>query len=277
MAGLKKNSILFNLLLMAALCVVLYFVFFASLGVLTNHNEEVKIPNLLGKDINTALDEIERKGFVVTVDSAYDPEKRPLMVLMQQPDTNAIVKTGRMIFLTVNKKEPPLTVMPNLVGLSYRSAALLLKSNRLLIGDTSYQPDIAKGAILEQRLSGENILPGQPVAQGSRIDLIIGDGLGETELMVPDLIGQSFLEAMAVVGALNLTPNLMFVGDITDSFSALVYDQQPKSMNVAMTHNRIHEGDIIDIFVKQNPSVEEMENNRFPGGAMSNYDDDLDF
>lgn len=269
MAGLKNKSIFFHLLLLVALCVVLYFTFFASLGILTNHNEEVKIPNLLGKDLKSAIAEVERQGFEITVDSAYEPEKRPYVVLTQQPDTSAIVKTGRMIFLTVNKAEPPLTVMPNLVGLSYRSASMMLKSNRLLIGDTTYKPDIAKGAILEQLVRGEKITAGDPIAQGTRIDLVIGDGLGETELMVPDVIGQTYLEAMAVVGALNLTPNLIFVGNITDSFSAMVYDQQPKGMNELMTHNRIHEGDIIDIFIKQHPTIEEMEHNRLPAGGVN--------
>ncbi len=269
MTGLKNKSFLFHLFLLVVLCVILYFAFFASLGILTNHNEEVKIPNLLGKDLKSALAETERRGFEVTVDSAYEPEVRPYVVLTQQPDTSAIVKTGRMIFLTVNKAEPPLTVMPNLVGLSYRSASMMLKSNRLLIGDTTYRPDIAKGAILEQLVRGEKMPAGEPIAQGTRIDLVIGDGLGETELMVPDLIGQTYLEAMALVGALNLQPNLIFVGHITDSFSAVVYDQQPKGMNELMTHNRIREGDIIDIFVKQNPTPEELEHNRMPVGEVN--------
>ena len=275
MAELKKRSFLFHLGILALVCGLLYILFFFSLGMLTNHGEEMKVPNMLGKDLGSAMSELRGRGFGVTVDSAYEPEVRPFTVLSQQPDTSSVVKAGRMMFLTVNKSVPPNTAMPNLVGLSYRSASMILKSNRLVIGDTIYKPDIAKGAILEQSFKGEKILAGTTIPQGSRIDLVIGDGLGETEMQVPDLIGQTYIEAMALVGALGLQPNLIFDNDITDSISAVVYDQQPKGLNEMMLQNRIREGDIIDIFIKQNPTPEELEHNRTPREGV-HADDNLE-
>lgn len=269
MFGLKEKSFLFHLGVLVVVCVLLYFLFFTSLGMLTNHGEEMKVPNLLGRDLAAAMAELQRQGFDATIDSAYEPEAKPYEVLAQQPDTSAVVKQGRMLFLTVNKAAPPQTAMPNLVGLSYRSASLILKSNRLLVGDTTYKPDIAKGAILEQLWRDEKIQPGTMIAQGSRIDLVIGDGLGETEMAVPDLIGQAYPEAMAIIGALGLQPNLIFDSDITDTFTAVVYNQQPKGLNEMMAQNRIREGDIIDIFIKQHPAPEELERNRMPQDGVN--------
>jgi beta-lactam-binding protein with PASTA domain len=272
MFGLGKKSFLFNLGVLVAVCIVLYFLFFTSLGFLTNHNKEMKVPNVIGRNVGIAIAELHRQGFDATVDSAFEPDAKPYTILAQQPDTSAVVKRGRTLFLTVNKAEPPQTSMPNLVGLSYRSAALILRSNRLLVGDTSYRPDIAKGAVLEQLVRGEKISPGSVVPQGSRIDLVLGDGLGETEMNVPDLIGQTYPEAMAVVGALGLQPNLIFDADVTDTMMAVVYDQQPRGLNEMMSHNRIREGDIIDIFVKQNPTPEELERNRMPRSGVTDDD-----
>jgi len=99
--------------------------------------------------------------FEVNIDSTYEPSMKPLAILKQVPDTGAIVKEGRTIFLTINMLTPPTIPMPNLVNLSYRSAEMLLRNNKLLVGDTVYKSDIAAGAILEQRYKGAPIKPGE--------------------------------------------------------------------------------------------------------------------
>ena len=167
-----------------------------------------------------------------------------------------------MLFLTVNKSVAPETPMPNLVNLSFRSAALILKSNRLILGDTTYRPDIAKGAILEQRYLGQPIRPGQMIPQGSRIDLVIGDGLGNTELNVPDVIGMTYPEAVAQLSSSGLMPTTLFDADVTDTASAKVYKQTPNAISDIGAPSRIRQGDFIDIYIGQHPADSTMENNR---------------
>ncbi|MEZ5015996.1 MAG: PASTA domain-containing protein [Flavipsychrobacter sp.] len=229
----------------------IYIVFFASLSRITNHGEEVKIPNVIGRDLNTAVLEIEKQGFLVDVDSVFELKKKSNIVLSQKPDTGSIVKRGRTIFITVNKAQAPLAPMPNLLNLSFRSAEMVLRSNKLRLGDTTYIPDIAKGAILEQRYEGKPVSVGRMIPLGSKIDLVIGDGLGNTEFDVPNTIGMSYMEAVAVLSANGLAFHVVWEGAITDSAMAQVYDQYPKALNQFKEHNRIKEGDIIDIRVKQ--------------------------
>ncbi len=277
MSGGIKKSFFFNLVIILVLCTVLYMLFFASLGWFTHHGEEVKVPNVTGQDLKTALVTLEKMGFEVQVDSAYDPEKKAFTILGQQPEIGAVVKGGRTLFLTVNKAEPLKTAMPNLIGLSFRSAALILKSNRLMLGDTTYRPDIAKGAILEQLIDGKPVKPGQIIYQGAHISLVIGDGLGETEMNVPDLIGRGYDEAMAVISASGLHTDIVWdpsVQTAEDSANAIIYNQSPKAMNELMSPNRMREGDAIGIWIKLNPTDEEMENNR--NGASSVIKDSTD-
>lgn len=265
MDGGIRKSFLFNLIIILALCAALYIIFFASLGFLTHHGEEVKVPNVTGQDLKSATATLTKMGFDIQIDSAYEPEQKPFTILGQEPEVGDVVKIGRTLFLTVNKAEPLKTAMPNLIGLSYRSAALILKSNRLMLGDTTYRPDIAKGAILEQLMDGQPVKPGQIIYQGSRISLVIGDGLGETEMNVPDLIGRGYDEAMAVIGASGLHAEPIWdpgVQTAEDSASAVIYNQSPKPINALMSPNRIREGDAIGIWLKLNPTNEEMENNR---------------
>ena len=268
-----RRSFKFNLLIVLVLCAVLYTLFFVTLGFITRHNQEIKVPGVLGRDVRMATKALENMEFEVEVDSAYDPKQRPFIVLSQMPDVNATVKTGRTVFLTINKAEPPKTAMPNLLNLSFRSAEMILKSNKLVLGDTSYKPDIAKGAILEQMYKGRPVKPGEMIAQGSRIDLIIGDGLGNVEFNVPDIVGMSYDEAIAILNSTGLQFTPIWEGVITDSATAVVYDQYPKATNELMAPNRIKEGDVVDIRIKQTVSPEELQNNRNPSGDVDNEND----
>jgi beta-lactam-binding protein with PASTA domain len=141
---LNRKSFRFNLLVVLLLCVGLYILVFLSLGWITKHGDEGPVPNAVGRDFRLVKAEIERAGFEIEVDSSYDPTKKPLVVLSQQPDVGSVVKRGRTLFLTLNKTQPPPTAMPNLVSLSFRSAALILKSNHLVLGDTTYRPTLPK-------------------------------------------------------------------------------------------------------------------------------------
>lgn len=259
-----KKTFWFNLLVVLGLAIGLYILFFISLGFITRHGKEVKIPNVTKKNIKLAQETLEDMGFDVVIDSAYEPKQKAFIVLSQIPDIGAVVKNGRTIFLTVNKNEPPMTPMPNLVGLSFRSAEMILKNNKLFLGDTSFKPDIAKGAILEQIFRGVTIRPGQMVPQGSRISLVIGDGLGNTQIAMPDVIGSSYEEAVALLAGTGLQYYPIFEGTITDTASAIVYNQNPKPLNEIGEPNRIKEGDMVDIYIKQDVSTEEMDANRKP-------------
>lgn len=263
-----KHSFLFNLFIVILLCAGLYFLFFASLGLLTRHGSESKVPDLIGKNVKKAYEKLEQMGFEVEVDSSYDPKKKPFVVITQMPDVNAVVKKGRTIFLTVNKALPPLTPMPKLTDLSYRSAVLILGSSKLSLGDTIHRPDYAKGTVLDMLFQGRPIAPGDMVPQGSKIDLVIGEGFGNMETNVPDVIGMNADEGIVILNGNGLTVTTIWDGIIDDSASAIIYMQTPSPYNELDIPNRIKEGDVIDIRIKQNPTNEELEYNRRPASTV---------
>lgn len=251
MAKPIKKTFLFNLVLIFLLCLIFYWLFFASLGWVTGHGKELKVPNLQGQSVNDAIAQLENLGFSIEIDSTFEPTAKGLEVLEQQPDAGSIVKKGRTIFLTVNKLSSPEIDMPNLVNLSFRSAKMLLENNKLLVGDTSLVPDLANGAVLKQLYLGKEILPGTPIPQGSSIDLVIGDGLGSKVFPVPDIVGLSYPEAVAILNGSNLNFTVIFDGIITDTMTAVVYDQAPMAYDGLNTPQKIAEGDVVDFRVKQ--------------------------
>ena len=265
-----RNSILYNILGIIVVALLFYVLFFASLGTITSHGDEVKMPVLLNKNINDAIKELEKQGFDVEVDSAYDLKKKSMTVLAQMPDTGSMVKTGRTIFLIVNKAQAPLTPMPDLLGVSYRSAEMILRSNKLILGDTTYRPDIANGAILEQMFDGRVIAPGDMVPQGSKIDLVIGDGLSNVFIDVPDVVGMTYQEGIAILNASGLQFIDLWEGRITDSATAIIYYQSPEAMNEMGSKNRIKEGDMVDIKIQQNGTAVPPPSTNLKTGQVNN-------
>lgn len=245
------QSFWFHILLILLVCIALYLLFFSSLGWITNHGNDATVPKLKGQKLAAAMSRLEAAGFEVIVDSVYEPEQQPLIVTRQSPDPGDLVKQGRTIFLTVTKVVPPTTPMPNILNLSLRSAVLILKNSRLELGDTTFRPDIAKGAILEMALGETVVRPGQLVPQGSRINLVIGAGLGDTEMSVPDVTGMSYPEAVAVLSGSGLQYVPVWEGLITDSSTAIVYMQTPEAYTEMGSTSKIRQGDFIDLHIMQ--------------------------
>ena len=271
-----RRSFLFNLAIVLMLCLVLYSSFFATLHWVTRHGEEVRIPNIRGKDMNAAIARLHSMHFEVYIDSTYEPDMKSLIVLKQVPDTGSIVKEGRTVFITVNMLTPPHVPMPNLVNLSYRSAEMLLRNNKLIVGDTTYKPDIASGAILAQLFNGTPIRPGELISQGSKISLVIGNGLGNTEWDVPDVTGMTVDEAMTYLNQFNLQPIISVASqmeEISDTSTAIIVDQAPRAINEMGGHNRIKMGDIIDISIQQSPAAEDIHHdNTSPPPAVNDVE-----
>ncbi|GAA4460404.1 hypothetical protein GCM10023093_02980 [Nemorincola caseinilytica] len=256
-----KNSFLLNLAVVLVSCVLLYILFFASLHCVTNHGKEVLTPDVRGKRADSAIKILKDLKFDVAIDSTYEPAFRPMSVLKQVPDTGSLVKEGRTIFLTVNMLTPPRIPMPNIKDLSYRSAEMILRNNKLMVGDTTYRADIAMGAILEASYEGKPIAAGALITQGSKIDLVIGNGLGNTEWDVPNVTGMTVDEALILLTQFNLQPMMVpasQMDQITDTPSAIVTDQRPRQLNDAGQKNRIRMGDFIDLQIMQNPAPQDI-------------------
>lgn len=247
------KSFWFNLLLIIGICFLLYFAFFASLSRITNHGNELRVPEIEGKNVTEALSQLQKMGFDVVIDSAYDTLSTPMVILEVQPEAGSMVKAGRSIFITVNKSNPPEVDMPNLLNLSLRSAHLMLQSNKLVSGDTIFKPDMAEGAVLEQLFNGKPISSGQKIFQGSKIDLVIGSGYSQSSMIVPDLINLTYYDAKRILDSANLFITEVWDGRISDSTTAVVYFQMPPQKNEQGYPNSILEGENVDIRIRQQP------------------------
>lgn len=233
---------------------ILILVFFGSLDYLTRHGKYERVPSVLGKTVDEARRIIESKNFEVEIqDSVYIASLPRLAVTKQSPEGDAMVKVNRTIYLTINRSQPPLVEMPNLVGFSIRNAEMYLQNLGLSIGDTTFRPDIARNAVLEQLYDGKPITAGTKIFMGSAISLVLGDGVGDEELKVPDLIGLTLVEAKIQLRTMNINFTPVPDAGVTDNDNAFVYRQNPEPYTTLgegqRQTNRIKAGQTIDIWL----------------------------
>lgn len=196
-----KNSakkIGLHVVLVLATILVLSFLFLkVFLPSYTNHGQTVTVPDLEGYDFEQLDSYLSSRDlqFEVTLDSGYNAELKPFSVLKQNPKAGEKVKQGRKIYVTLNSKNAPLVKMPNLVNSLLKNAQEILSNNGLVRGEIIYVPDIGINVVLEQKYRGRNIPEGFELPKGSQIDLVVGDGLGNQILDVPNLVGMDEIDA----------------------------------------------------------------------------------
>jgi len=234
---------------------VLIIAFFLMLDWITGHNKYEKVPSVIGQNIDAAKQNLIARGFAVQVsDSVFDNTVGALSVVKQSPESDAQVKQGRTIFLTINRAVAPQITMPNLVGFSSRSAEMYLASMGLKLGETSYRSDIARNAVIEQDFNGQMIKPGTKIPLGSVINLVLGSGDTNGELSVPDLVGLTLSQARTelVTVGLNIA-NVIPMDAVKDTANAFIVKQNPEVFTEQPTgekvNNKIKVGQLIDVYI----------------------------
>jgi beta-lactam-binding protein with PASTA domain len=252
---ISKQPFWVNLLAAILLIVLLVFLFLQSLSWFTNHGAYLQVPSVVGKNVDEAVKYLDDKGFdVVITDSIYNDTLALNTVKKQLPDAGATVKVNRTVFLNVNPVVLPMVEMPKLEGLSFRFALERLDKSHLKLGDTTYKPDFMKGSVLEQNFNGDKIAAGTKLLWGSHISLVIGGGLAQQEIPVPELYGLTLGDAKAQLESMGITlAAIVPSGSITDTLKAFVYKQNPESKSDDGQPAFIQPGQTMDLWISSTP------------------------
>lgn len=242
-----------NILFGIVLLFIVLFVFLLSLDYFTKHGHTLTIPSVTNIKFADAEKILKEKGFDVQIqDSIYSDTAAPLSVLRQFPEADAVVKENRVVYLTINRAIPPSIEMPNLEGMSIRTAQIVLKQYGLKLKDTVFRPDFAKNSVLEQRYNDERIKPGTKITMGSGVVLVLGSGLGADEFNVPDLFSLNYSEARLMLESTGLNLGAVIPdNNVKDTLNAFVYRQSPERLTYDYRVNRIRPGQTIDIWLSK--------------------------
>lgn len=195
--GKLRSSYLWgNIAAMAVVLVLVCWGVQLALDIYTHHGEEVIIPNVKHKSFEDACHIMENAGLeVVVTDTGYVKALGPDCILEQSPAAGEKVKTGHIIYVTVNATHSPTISLPDVIdNSSLRDAMAKLTS----MGFKLTQPEFVTGekdwvygivADGKPRQTGDKISVDTPVTiqvgngqVGSSDDIDFVDGGGDDVL-----------------------------------------------------------------------------------------------
>ena len=185
---LTKRAFYINLLIAIALVVIIIEVAFLSLKGYTRHGEEIVVPDFVGLNCDSILEQCKDDFNFVMLDSVYTKNLPEGSIYQQDPLPNSNVKKGRNLYYVKVSEAPEKVVMPNLKNLSLRQAMVALRANGLKVSELEFVDHFARNAIVEQEFKGEVIEPGTELVKGSFIKLKVGYGRDDVRTHLPNLL-----------------------------------------------------------------------------------------
>ena len=142
----------------------------------TMHGESVEVPDVNGMMMGDAEYALDRLQLVaVVVDSTYVREQPAGIVLEQRPVSGSRVKSGREIYLTVNRKQKPTNLIPDIAGnCSRREAEARLRALGFKIGPMEFVPGDPDW-VLALKVNGREVYTGERVPCDVPIVLVVGN------------------------------------------------------------------------------------------------------
>lgn len=158
----------------------------------THHGDEVIVPDLQSMYIEEAEIIARNEGLQVqVVDSTYT-KKVPLGSIMEQkPVAGSRTKNGRPIYVIINAKQVRQIPLPSIREVSYRQAEAMLHTVGLNVKEVVWEPSIYRNMVLDVRYQGKSIESGTRLGEGTKVVLVVGQGNGTEQVLVPNLFSKT--------------------------------------------------------------------------------------
>jgi beta-lactam-binding protein with PASTA domain len=155
----------------------------------TRHDVSIQVPDVENTPYEQAKTQLSNRDLQVQRQvGRYNPNVDTGIVVDQTPLPSSTVKPGRRVYLTVNSGEIPTVKIPDLTGMSVREARNRVTSLGLDVGAVTEDtvPSPYANTITKQTPS-----PGDSLKEGNAVNLWYSTGLGEEQVEVPNVVGQT--------------------------------------------------------------------------------------
>ncbi|GAB5538729.1 MAG: hypothetical protein Salg2KO_08320 [Salibacteraceae bacterium] len=197
--------------------------------------EAIAVPEIEGFDIIEAEAILKKADLkAVVVDSLYMPEKRGGVILDQEPNGLALVKSGREIYITISRYKTPQVSIPNVLDQTSAIAINKLTRRGFVIGELIPKPNPCQGCAIGMEMNGSEVKVGASVPKGSTIDLVVGESDGNALTSAPILFGLTENEASEILHIHQLNVGAVIYDDCEnaeDSASARIFWQSIEGNN----------------------------------------------
>lgn len=193
-----KSGVIFwlNVLLAVGVLVAVPTLGLLALSFYTHHGEKIEVPGVTGVGGADAVTRIERQGLVAVVaDSNYNEHYRPGVVLVQTPKAGSLVKSGRIIYLTINRNGAAPARIPDIIrNTTVRIAREQLTQLGFRLTPTQYVEDEPQDLVIGLRQGTSNVYGGDMVSRDRPLTIVAGAG------MVEDSVEVDCVEVVSVGG-----------------------------------------------------------------------------
>ncbi|MBA4746625.1 MAG: PASTA domain-containing protein [Muricauda sp.] len=175
---LKSKTFLIQLGLAALAVVILVFLTLQWLKSTTNHGEFVEVPDFSKMSVMEMRKAVEEVGlrYQVLDSSNFNPEYPRFSILDQNPPAGNKVKSNRKIYFTVNPSGYKKVTVPDIIQVTQRNAASMLRAVGLDVERVTYIDELGKDMVYNMKYKGKYIKPGDKLPKTSKLELICGNG-----------------------------------------------------------------------------------------------------
>ncbi len=163
-----------NLGLLVVVVIALVWALSAWLDVYTRHDERIDVPDLTGIESDEATLYLEKMGLKASVIDSVYTDARPGSVIEQLPAAGIPVKSGRMIYLTINAKSARMIKMVDVREWSSRQAQTRLRELGFVIDSVKQVASEFDDLVLSVTAKGSEVVPGREYPYHTRLVMRVG-------------------------------------------------------------------------------------------------------
>ncbi|WP_298931259.1 PASTA domain-containing protein [uncultured Allomuricauda sp.] len=174
-----KSKIFLIQIGLALVAVVLFcFLVLQWLKGSTNHGEFVEVPDFSKMSVLEMRKSVENAGlrYQVLDSSNYNPDYPRFSILDQDPPAGNKVKSNRKIYFTVNPSGYKKVTVPDIIQVTQRNAASMLRAVGLDVQRVTYIDELGRDMVYRMKHKGKYLKPGDKLPKTSKIELICGNG-----------------------------------------------------------------------------------------------------
>jgi len=227
---------IFNFALFLLLFLNLFFISAILSFQITLKGEMVTLPNLIGKTLEQAKSDLEKKKIHlvqsgVRLHQRYEKGK----IIFQDPSANSKVKinTEVRVVLSAGKEK---VFVPELLGKNLQTIRPILEESGLREGKISHvhTPKYAAGKII-----GQYPLPEEAVGRDTPVSLLVSQGQHEIKYLMPDLIGKRATSSIAQLEGMDFNVSNIRYRYYHGLDSGIIINQFPAPGSKIQKRNRI--------------------------------------
>ncbi len=170
-------------------------------GIVHNDRQVVEVPSIVNMQWEKARQRLFDAGLRLQIRTRQYDEMVPQdHIISQQPASDEKVKKGRLVIAVISKGSET-GLVPDVRKLTERRAVIELRKLGFIVGKRKrdFSDSLEKDMVVQMAPAG-----GSSISKEMPVDLLISDGPKPTHADVPNLIGESLLDAKNKIESANL-------------------------------------------------------------------------